>query len=93
MASEVRGDRVVKIACLACGKTVRIPQYIDYNRYDGQLVCQKCESLLHIIFVKGKVQKYKVVENKSKSSNWVKLVESAQEAQKQQREGMKDSSR
>ena len=53
---------MVKIECLVCGKAIKIPQYIDTERYDGQVVCQECKSLLHVKLVKGKVQKRKVVE-------------------------------
>ena len=55
---------MVEIKCLACGKNVKMPQYIDTEKYDGQVVCQECNSLLHIKFVQGRVQKYKVIENK-----------------------------
>jgi len=54
----------VEIECLACGKPIKIPPCVDTEKYDGQVVCQECNSLLHIKLVKEKVQKYKVVENK-----------------------------
>jgi len=53
---------MVKIECLACGKNVKIPQYANTDRYDGQVVCQECKALLHVKLVKGKVEKYKIVE-------------------------------
>jgi len=66
---------MVKIECLACGKSVKIPQYINAEKYDGELVCQECKSLLHVKLVKEKVEKYKIVENKSKEEfNFTKLV-------------------
>ena len=55
---------MVDIECLACGKTVKMPPYVDTEKYDGQVVCQECNSLLHIKLVKEKVQKYNIVENK-----------------------------
>jgi len=60
---------MVEIECLACGKVVKLPQFIDTDYYDGQIVCQECKSLLHVKLVKGKVQKYKIAEDKSKF-NW-----------------------
>jgi DNA-directed RNA polymerase subunit RPC12/RpoP len=51
------GDKMVEIECLACGKPVKMPQYIDTEKYDGQVVCQECKSLLHVKLVKGKVRK------------------------------------
>jgi DNA-directed RNA polymerase subunit RPC12/RpoP len=75
---------MVKIECLVCGKVVKIPQYIDTGQYDGQVVCQECTSLLHIKLVKGRIQKYKVVENKSKDFNFTKLMMELAEKQSQQ---------
>jgi hypothetical protein len=54
----------MEIDCLACGKTIRIPDFIDTNNYDGQLTCSQCQSLLHVKLGRGKVRKYEVVEKK-----------------------------
>jgi len=54
----------MEIDCLACGKLIKIPDFIDTNSYDGQVTCQECASLLHIKLVGGKVRKYEVVEKK-----------------------------
>ena len=51
-----------EILCLACDKALEIPQYIDTDNYDGQLVCSKCKALLYTKLVKGKLLKYKIVE-------------------------------
>ncbi len=56
----------MEIDCLACGKPIRIPDFIDTNSYDGQLTCQECASLLHIKLGGGKVRKYEVVERKAR---------------------------
>jgi DNA-directed RNA polymerase subunit RPC12/RpoP len=53
---------MVKIECLACGKNVKIPPYINTKKYDGEVVCQECKALLHVKLVKDKVEKYKIVE-------------------------------
>jgi len=55
---------MVDIKCLVCEESLQIPLYIDPADYDGQLVCHKCKSLLHVKFVGSKVKKYKVVEKK-----------------------------
>ncbi len=57
---------MVEIECLACEKTIKTPQYIDTEKYDGQMICQECEALLHIKLAKGKVQKYRIVERKGR---------------------------
>jgi len=55
---------MVEIECLACDKTLELPQSIDTDNYDGQLVCSKCKALLHVKLVKGKLRKYKIVERR-----------------------------
>ena len=59
----------MEIDCLSCGKTIKIPDFIDTNNYDGQVTCQECKSLLHIKLGGGKVRKYEVVERKGAGSN------------------------
>ena len=53
---------MVEIECLTCEKTIKMPLYIDHEKYDGQVVCKECKSLLHVRLFKGKVQKYKIIE-------------------------------
>jgi len=47
---------MIEIGCLACSKIIKMPQYIDTEKYDGQVVCEECNSLLYIKLVKGKVE-------------------------------------
>ena len=63
---------MAEIKCLACDKTPEIPQSIDTDNYDGQLVCSECKALLHVKLVKGKLRKYKIVERR-RSGEPVKL--------------------
>jgi DNA-directed RNA polymerase subunit RPC12/RpoP len=58
--------QMVEIECLACGKTVKLPKFINTDKYDGQVVCQECSALLHVKLVKGKVEKYKVLEKNTR---------------------------
>ena len=53
---------MVEIECLACDKTLELPQSVDTDNYDGRLVCSNCKALLHVKLVKGKLRKYKIVE-------------------------------
>jgi hypothetical protein len=55
----------MEIDCLACGKTIRIPDFIDTNNYDGQLTCAECKSLLRVKLGGDKVRKYELVERKT----------------------------
>jgi len=66
---------MVEIECLACGKPLKIPQYIDTEKYDGEMVCQECKALLHVKLVKGKVQEYEYVKNFVPRSTSKKLEE------------------
>lgn len=65
---------MVEIQCLACGKAVKLPQFIDTDNYDGQVVCQECKSLLHVKLAKGKVQKYKIVKRFERSSEPIEVI-------------------
>lgn len=51
---------MVEIECLLCEKPIKLPKYIDTEDYDGEVVCQECESLLYIKLVKSKVRKYRI---------------------------------
>jgi len=51
---------MVEIECLLCEKSIKLPKYIDTENYEGEVVCQECQSLLYIKLVKSKVQKYRV---------------------------------
>ena len=53
---------MVEIQCLACDKTLNLPQFVNTDNYDGQVVCQECKALLYVKLVKSKVLKYKIVE-------------------------------
>ncbi len=77
---------MVEIECLVCEKIINIPNYIDTEKYEGQMVCQECKSILYVKLVKGKVQKYKVLENKYGVQTWADIVKMAEKAEKQQEE-------
>ena len=78
---------MIEIECLACGKTVKMPKYIDPEQYDGQVVCQECKALLHIKLVKGKVQKYKIVKDEFKDFNFTEMIMRLQKERNQQEKG------
>jgi len=87
-------DKMVKIECLLCGGAVKIPANTDTEQYDGHGVCKKCKSLIHVKLAKGKVQKYKVVENKSNQAKPLSLkglAELAEEADKQHEKEERES--
>ena len=76
---------MVEIECLACGKNIKTPKYIDIEKYEGQLACKECNSLLYVKLIKGQVQKYKIVENKRERD--VKII--FQPANSKKKEGEK----
>ena len=57
---------MVEINCLVCEKPVKLPEYIDTEDYDGEVVCQGCTSRLYIKLAKSKLRKYSVIEKKFK---------------------------
>jgi len=82
---------MAEIECLACGNAIKPRQLNDTDNYDtsyydGQVVCQECKSLLYVKLVKGKVQKYKIIEDKSKF-NFTDLAIRMQKERNQQEKG------
>jgi DNA-directed RNA polymerase subunit RPC12/RpoP len=57
--------RMVEITCLGCGKSFRVPAFIDTVNFDGQLACPECASLLYIRLVGSKVRKYGLLDRKT----------------------------
>lgn len=53
---------MIEIQCLACDKALKLPQFVNTDNYDGQVVCPECKALLYVKLVKSKVLKYKIVE-------------------------------
>ena len=88
-----------EIECLACGKAIKPRQLndtenYDTENYDGQIVCQECKSLLYVKLVKGKVQKHKIIEDKSnqaEASGLTELLMKLRGHNPQQIEGCKDA--
>jgi uncharacterized Zn finger protein len=77
---------MVEIECLVCGKTIKISQFINTERYDGQVPCQNCGSLLHIKLVASKVEGYKVVEKKFRIPTADELIQIEREARRRLQE-------
>ena len=72
-------DKMVKIECLLCGGVVKIPTLSDTEQYDGQGVCEKCKSLIHVKLAKGKVQKYKIIKKEFPQREPIKYVETVKD--------------
>ncbi len=51
----------MKIECLVCLKETAIPNNLNTQKYDGQITCRECGSLLQVKLVKSKVEQCKVV--------------------------------
>jgi len=74
---------MVEIGCQLCEKIINIPNYVDTEKYEGRIVCQECKSVLYVKLVKGKVQKYQVLEDRCRVLTLLDLAERAEEAEKQ----------
>ena len=72
-----------KIPCIICTHAIKLPEYVGRD-YSGDLLCDRCRSLLHIKLDKWEVKQYKVLRDRSeewKSSEKLKhLQETAAEA-------------
>ncbi|MBM4445038.1 MAG: hypothetical protein FJ020_07025 [Chloroflexi bacterium] len=51
----------MKIECLICLKETAIPNNLNTQKYDGQITCRECGSLLQLKLVKSKVEQCKIV--------------------------------
>ena len=55
------------INCLYCEEPLELPNWINIENYDGEVVCKKCDSRLAIKFARSSQPiKYKLV----KASPW-----------------------
>ena len=52
-----------QIACILCKNTIVFPEYVGQN-YSGDLLCNRCGSLLHIKLNKWTVDQYKVLKDR-----------------------------
>ena len=51
------------IECLHCYKTLAIPEWVNTDDYDGEIVCKKCKARLAIKFTGSeKPAKYKLIK-------------------------------
>lgn len=76
----------MKIECLICLRETAIPNNLNTQKYDGQITCRECGSLLQVKLVKSKVEQCKVVrEGHPKIS--------PEEASKAAREALKEAKR
>ncbi len=56
---------MTEIKCLACHEVLDIPDFVDIDNYDGEIVCNRCKARLAIKFVGSpKPVKYKVVKER-----------------------------
>lgn len=85
---------MVEIECHLCGKNFSFPQCIDTAKYDGEVICPECNSLLHIKLVKGKLQKREFVKKQPKLLTMKRLAELDAEAEqivRQKEKGEQDN--
>ena len=64
-------EKIQNIRCLgiSCAKEIQFPTYINSEKYDGDLRCEKCLSLMHISLQDGQVVKYSLKDDKSELVN------------------------
>jgi len=53
------------IKCLQCDEAIKFEKYVvESSKYDGEIVCKNCGTLLHIKKVDNEIQGYKAVDTK-----------------------------
>jgi uncharacterized Zn finger protein len=73
----------MKIECLICLKETAIPNNLNTQKYDGQITCRECGSLLQVKLVKSKVEQCKVVRAGHPSLSSDEVLKAAREAKKE----------
>lgn len=73
----------MKIECLICLKESAIPNNLNTQKYDGQITCRECGSLLQVKLVKSKVEQCKVVRAGHPSLSADEVLKAAREAKKE----------
>ena len=76
----IKGKRT-EIACIMCRNIIKFPEYVGQD-YRGDLLCNKCMSLLRIKLSKWEVKEFKVLEDKFKESEGIKKLMELQEQAK-----------
>lgn len=56
----------MQIECIICGNSTKLPRNSDTKKYDGQVFCQKCTSLIHVKLAESKIVEYKILDKLSK---------------------------
>ena len=76
---------MVEIECHICGNIFSPHQCINTDKYDGEVVCPNCKSMLRVKLGKNRLQKRSVISNKTNQPEGVsidKLVKLAQEEER-----------
>ena len=63
MQAAMTQRRRTKIPCIICTNAIKLPEYVGQD-YDGDLLCHRCSSLLHIKLEKWQVKQYKVLRDR-----------------------------
>jgi hypothetical protein len=74
----VTGRKRTEIPCIMCNNAIRFPEYVGQD-YTGDLLCDRCRSLLHIKLDKWEVKQYKVLRDRSKEYKGLQKLKGLQE--------------
>ena len=78
----VTGRKRTEIPCIICNNAIRFPEYVGED-YSGDLLCDRCRSLLHIKLDKWEVKQYKVLRDRAEEWKGLqKLIEVQETAAK-----------
>ena len=73
-----------EVTCLGveCGEIIKFPSHIRPQKYDGEVRCQKCKSLMHIKLDNSDVIKYSLVLDNSKETAGREILRELNEIRK-----------
>ena len=66
-------NSIPEVTCLgiACSSIIEFPPYINPQRYDGDVLCKECSSLMRMKLKDSKVRKFLLILDNSKEETKV----------------------
>lgn len=76
---EDRDGKQTDLLCLVCDEPIKLAKYIVAN-YKGEVVCQKCKSVLHLKLAYSQVAEYRIVKDKTAETAAMETIRRLREA-------------
>lgn len=78
----------MRIRCDKCKKPIKLQRAINTEKFDGEVLCQNCETVWHVKLVKSKLEGYKYKRYGIPELSADELLEAVRKAKPESRELM-----